>query len=53
VTDDVAGVLELERSRLRALVERDMAVAEQIHAAHYELITPNGTTRTQATYLSE
>jgi phage baseplate assembly protein W len=35
------------------MVERDMAVAEEIHAADYELITPNGTTRTKATYLSD
>jgi hypothetical protein len=28
-----------------------MGVAEQIHAADYELITANGTTRTKATYL--
>lgn len=30
-----------------------MAVAEQIHAADYELITPNGTIRTKVTYLSD
>jgi len=53
MTDDVAEVLELERSRLRSLVERDMVVAEQVHAADYELITPGGHTRTKATYLSD
>jgi hypothetical protein len=53
MTDDVAEVLELERSRLRSLVERDMVVAEQVHAVDYELITPGGHTRTKATYLSD
>ena len=51
--DDVAEVLELERSRLRSLVERDMVVAERIHAADYELITPGGQARTKATYLGD
>jgi hypothetical protein len=53
MTDDAAEVLDLERSRLRSLVERDMVVAERIHAADYELITPSGHTRTKATYLGD
>ena len=53
MTDDVAEVLELERSRLRSLVERDMVVAERIHASDYELITPGGHTRSKATYLGD
>ena len=53
MNDDVAEVLELERSRLRSLVERDMAVADRIHADDYELITPAGQTHTKATYLGD
>lgn len=53
MTGDVAMVLELERSRLRALVERDMVVAERIHAADYQLITPGGHTHTKVTYLGD
>ena len=53
MTDDVTVVLELERSRLRSLVERDMVAAERIHAADYELVTPAGETRTKVTYLGD
>ena len=53
MTDDVAEVLGLEQSRLRSLVERDMVVAERIHAADYELITPAGHTRTKTSYLDD
>ena len=53
MNDDVAEVLGLERSRLRSLVERDMAVADRIHADDYELITPAGQTHTKATYLGD
>ncbi|MGC4894079.1 nuclear transport factor 2 family protein [Micromonospora sp. DT31] len=53
MNDDVAEVLALERSRLRSLVERDMAAAERIHADDYELITPAGRTHTKATYLGD
>jgi len=49
---DPATVVNLERERLRALVERDMAVAERLHAPDYQLVTPNGSTRTKSTYLS-
>jgi len=51
--DDVSEVLELERSRLRSLVERDMVVAERIHAAEYELITPGGHALSKETYLGD
>ncbi|HYO20451.1 MAG TPA: nuclear transport factor 2 family protein [Dermatophilaceae bacterium] len=53
MTDDIAEILQLERTRLRALVGRDMAVADQIHAVDYELITPNGNTLSKARYLSD
>lgn len=32
----------LERSRLQALVDRDLATAERLHADDYQLITPGG-----------
>lgn len=51
--DDVAEVLELERYRLRALVERDMDVAERIHSPDYELITPGGHKHTKTSYLAD
>ncbi|MGI8522663.1 MAG: nuclear transport factor 2 family protein [Nocardioides sp.] len=38
---------------MRALVERDMDVAERIHADDYQLITPGGHTHTKATYLAD
>ncbi|TFD52610.1 nuclear transport factor 2 family protein [Cryobacterium sp. Hh11] len=50
---DPATVVNIERERLRALVERDMAVAERLHAPDYQLVTPNGSTRTKSTYLSD
>jgi hypothetical protein len=33
---------ELERSRLRALVERNMELARQLHSVDFQLITPTG-----------
>lgn len=48
-----ATVVNIERQRLRSLVERDMAVAERLHASDYQLVTPNGTTRTKSSYLSD
>ncbi|AKU17882.1 nuclear transport factor 2 family protein [Luteipulveratus mongoliensis] len=53
MTDDVAEVLQLEKRRLRALVERDMSVADRIHAADYELISPGGRTHTKDAYLAD
>ena len=53
MADDVAEVLELERARLRALVGRDMEVAERIHSPDYELVTPGGHTRSKTTYLAD
>ena len=50
---DPAAVANIERKRLRALVERDMAVAERLHAPDFQLVTPNGSTRTKSSYLSD
>ena len=50
---DPATLVNIERARLRALVERDMVVAERLHAPDYQLVTPNGSTRTKSAYLSD
>jgi len=48
IEDELRG---LEARRLAALVERDMATAEAIHADDYELIPPSGRTLTKRSYL--
>jgi hypothetical protein len=53
VNIDDMTVVDVERERLRALVERDMAVAESLHSPDYQLVTPNGSTRTKLSYLSD
>ncbi|MDB5620592.1 nuclear transport factor 2 family protein [Tardiphaga sp.] len=42
---------DIERTRLRALVSVDMAVAEPLHAADFQLITPIGVVLSKAEYL--
>jgi hypothetical protein len=42
---------EIERARLRALVDADMATADALHADDYELITPGAATLSKAEYL--
>ena len=41
----------LEERRTRALVERDLAVVEELHAPEYQLVTPAGVVRERAEYL--
>ena len=41
----------LERTRLRALVKRNMELARQLHASEFHLITPRGSTHTRESYL--
>jgi len=41
----------LERTRLRALVERNMELAQQLHSSEFHLITPRGTTHSRESYL--
>lgn len=43
----------LERSRIRALVERNMDLARQLHAVAFQLITPTGHRYTGDQYLEE
>jgi hypothetical protein len=42
---------DIERTRVRALVGANMAVAEPLHAADFQLITPIGATLSKAEYL--
>ena len=52
VDEPVADVLRaVEQRRLRALVDGDMTVAEQLHADDYELVTPGGRTLSKRDYL--
>ena len=50
---DPTTVVNIERERLRSLVDRDMAVAERLHASDYQLVTPDGSTRTRSSYLRD
>jgi hypothetical protein len=44
---------ELEGSRIRALVERDMELLWRLHAEEYQLVTPSGRTFGRERYLRE
>ena len=46
--DHIRGI---ERSRVRALVEKNMALAWKLHSSEYQLITPSGTSFTRERYL--
>jgi Domain of unknown function (DUF4440) len=49
----LAGTLRaIERSRIEALVQRDMALLRQLHASEYQLITPAGRVFTRERYLA-
>ena len=51
-SDDDADVLrQLERERLRALVEADMKRARELHAEDFQLVNPRGETLTKDQYL--
>ncbi|MGZ5154817.1 MAG: nuclear transport factor 2 family protein [Caldimonas sp.] len=41
----------LERTRLRALVERDFELARSLHSSEFNLITPRGATYSRESYL--
>lgn len=50
--EDEADVLrQLERERLRALVEADMQRARELHAEEFQLVNPRGETLTKGQYL--
>jgi hypothetical protein len=44
-------IRQLERQRLRALVEKDLEIAQQLHADDYQLITPSGAVYSKTAYL--
>jgi hypothetical protein len=44
---------EIERSRLRALVDADMALARRLHAPQFQLVTPGGRAFTRDEYLGK
>lgn len=44
-------ILRLEAERTQALVRKDMAAAERLHAPDYQLITPGGRCMDKAGYL--
>lgn len=46
-------IREIETTRTRALVARDVALLWQLHAPNYQLITPLGRTYTRERYLDE
>jgi hypothetical protein len=48
---DAEPIREIERARLRALVDADMIAAEPLHAPDFQLITPIGATLSKAEYL--
>ena len=44
---------DIERRRLRALADGDVATAGPLHADDYQLITPNGSAMTRDDYLGD
>lgn len=44
---------DLERTRLRALVDADVAGAHALHAPEYQLVTPGGMTLSRDAYLGD
>jgi hypothetical protein len=42
---------EIERRRLRALVDADLGVADELHADDFQLITPGGDSLSKQEYL--
>lgn len=44
---------QLERDRLRALVDRDIVRARELHSEDYQLITPGGRAYTRDEYLGD
>ena len=53
LTTDADAFRKLERSRLRALIERNMDLARQLHAVDFQLITPTGHLYLGNQYLAE
>ncbi len=50
-TSEAENIRAIERQRLRALVEANMQVAQQLHADDFQLINPGGGALSKAEYL--
>ena len=50
---DRTGLADIERRRLQALVDADITLAEEIHAADFQLVTPSGAVYTKDEYLRD
>ena len=51
VSDVRAELENIERRRLKALVDADVAAAEELHADDFQLVTPSGAAYTKDEYL--
>ena len=51
MSDEAIDVADLEKRRLRALVEGDLTTASKLHAEDYELVSPSGDRWSKTTYL--
>lgn len=53
MNDDTADadLAQVERARLRALVDADISTADRLHADEFQLVTPGGGTYTKEGYL--
>lgn len=49
--NEEAELADLERRRLKALVDGDIEVAQDIHADDFQLVTPSGSAHTKGEYL--
>ena len=49
--NDAEQIRQIERDRLRSLVEKEMALADRLHADDFQLITPSGRSLTKSQYL--
>ena len=49
--DNVDFIREIQRARLRALVDANIDVAKPLHAEDFQLITPGGGTLSKEEYL--
>jgi hypothetical protein len=49
--DDAERIRQIERERLRSLVDADLATARRLHAEDFQLITPAGVALSRDDYL--
>lgn len=51
MTLEEQALVEVERRRLRALIDADLVTAEELHADDFQLITPRGVPYSKGEYL--